>query len=107
MSAAGLNIPFCRSGGMSSMKTPPKSYGVSARTSSGLGDRERRVAAPWLFAPLIAGPRQIAIQLREAEFLFLTFLSIPPRRRHFLVLEPEQGHGLIPLREVPRILKQG
>src|SRR6266536_672414 len=80
MSAAGLNIPFCRSGGISSMKTPPKSYGVSARTSSGLGDRERSVTAPLLFAPLLAGPRQIAIQLREAEFLFLTFLSIPPRR---------------------------
>ena len=40
-----MNIPFCTSGGMSSMMTPPKSSGVSARTSSGLGNRERSVAA--------------------------------------------------------------
>jgi hypothetical protein len=59
---------------------------------------------PWLATPLLAGPRQNAVQLSKAEFRLLAFAPIAARWRDLFVLEPDQSQRLIPLREMARML---
>jgi hypothetical protein len=74
--------------------TPPKSSGVSARTSSGLGNSESRVAAGIITSTYLAGhghtPLSLAGQIvffafphRASICVHVPFKRQPPWRRRF------------------------